>query len=58
MHSRVHSLYKLCNHLDEEENAGCLALIVLCSVTVNVLWLFITVPWVGLQCVIAVQCIT
>ena len=26
----------------------------LCLVTVNVLWLFLTVPWVGLQCVIVV----
>ena len=25
-----------------------------CIVTINVLWLFITVPWVGLQCVIEV----
>ena len=25
-----------------------------CLVTVNVLWLFLTVPWVGLQCVIVV----
>ena len=25
-----------------------------CIVTINVLWLFLTVPWVGLQCVIAV----
>ena len=25
-----------------------------CLVTVNVLWLFRTVPWVGLQCVIVV----
>ena len=23
-----------------------------CLVTVNILWLFLTVPWVGLQCVI------
>ena len=23
-----------------------------CIVTVNVLWLFLTMPWVGLQCVI------
>ena len=23
-----------------------------CIVTVNVMWLFLTVPWVGLQCVI------
>ena len=25
-----------------------------CIVTINVLWLFLTVPWVGLQCVILV----
>ena len=25
-----------------------------CLVTVKVLWLFLTVPWVGLQCVIVV----
>ena len=25
-----------------------------CNVTINVLWLFLTVPWVGLQCVIVV----
>ena len=25
-----------------------------CNVTVNVQWLFLTVPWVGLQCVIVV----
>ena len=25
-----------------------------CLVTVNFLWLFLTVPWVGLQCVIVV----
>ena len=33
------------------------ALIVLsyrCLVTVNVLWLFLTVPWVGVQCMIVV----
>ena len=23
-----------------------------CNVTINVLWLFLTVPWVGLQCLI------
>ena len=23
-----------------------------CTVTINVLWLFLTMPWVGLQCVI------
>ena len=26
----------------------------ICIVTVNVLWLFLTVPWVALQCVIVV----
>ena len=25
-----------------------------CSVTINVLWLFLMVPWVGQQCVIVV----
>ena len=25
-----------------------------CIVTINVLWFFLTVPWVGLQCVIVV----
>ena len=40
--------------LDKEERAGCFALIVLCLVTFNVLRLFLTVPWVDLQCVIVV----
>ena len=26
----------------------------ICIVTINVLWLFLTVPWVGLQCAIVV----
>ena len=26
----------------------------ICIVTINVVWLFLTVPWVGLQCVIVV----
>ena len=25
-----------------------------CTVTINVMWLFLAVPWVGLQCVIVV----
>ena len=36
---------------------GLVALLLLsfmCIVTVNVLWLFLTVPWVALQCVIVV----
>ena len=43
------------NHLKEEERAGCFAFVVIrCLVTVYVLGFFITVPWVGLQCVIVV----
>ena len=34
-----------------KEKADCFAII---TVTINVLWLFLTVPWVGLQCVILV----
>ena len=35
--------------------AGCLSISVLqMYFTINVLWLFLTVPWVGLQCVIVV----
>ena len=46
---------KFCNHLEDEERAGCFAFIVYeCSVTVYVLWLFLTVPWVDLQYVIVV----
>ena len=38
----------------EEERAGCFALLSFgCLVTVNVLSLFLTVPWIGL-CVIVV----
>ena len=37
-----------CNHHDEEERAGCFAF--LCLVTVNVLYLFLMVTWVGLLC--------
>ena len=29
-------------------------MVLLCLVTVGVLWLFLTVPWIGLQCVILV----
>ena len=27
-----------------------------CMITINVLWLFLTMPWVGLQCVIVCDC--
>ena len=43
-----------CNILVEIERAVCFALIVLCFVTVNVLWLFLTVPLVSPKCVIMV----
>ena len=48
----VHSSFL--NHLEEEEKTGYFAIIVLQIVTINVLWLFITVPWVGPQCVFVV----
>ena len=48
-------LFKFCNHIVEEERPGCFALLSSwCLVSVNVLWPFLTVQWVGLQCVIAV----
>ena len=37
-----------------EKESWLFVLIVLCLVTVNVLWLFLAVPSVGLQCVILV----
>ena len=46
---------EFCNHLEEEEKAGCFAIIVYrCIVTIIVMWLFLTVPLVGLQYVIVV----
>ena len=52
------SFLLLQSDLDEEERAGCLAFNVFqvsqALVTVNVLWLFLTVPWLGLQFVIVV----
>ena len=46
--------FQICNHLEEEEKAGCFAIIDLQMYCYYVLWLFLTVPWVGLQCVIVV----
>ena len=47
--------FLVCNHLKEEKRAGCFAFLSYeCLVTVYVLWLFLTVTWVGLQCVIVV----
>ena len=40
--------------LTKRELVALLSLSFGCLVTENVMWLFLTVPWVGLQCVIAV----
>ena len=38
-----------------QERAGCFTVLVfLMVVTVTVMWLFLTVPWAGLQCVFVV----
>ena len=40
---------------EKEEKADCLLILPYrCIVIINVLWLFLTVLWVGLQCVIVV----
>ena len=45
--------FLFCNHIGEEERAGCYVLLSFgCLVTANVLWLFLMMSWVGLQCVI------
>ena len=45
--------FPFCNHLAEEEIAGCFTLIVFSLLSVfGALCLFLTVSWVGLQCVI------
>ena len=49
----VHSSFA--NILKRKRNLVALLLLSYrCLVTVNVLWRFLTVPWVGLQCVIVV----
>ena len=50
----VHSTV-LCYYLEEEEKAGCFAIIVLqMYFIINIMWFFLMVRWVGLQCVIVV----
>ena len=45
--------FHFCNHLSEEETAGFFTLIVFLLLSVfGALCLFLTVSWVGLQCVI------
>ena len=48
--------FLFCNHLEQEEKAGCFAIIIIyrCIVNISVLRLFLTVPWVCLQFVIVV----
>ena len=48
---------KLASLAQKAWNRNLVALLLLsyrCFVAINVLWLFLTVPWVGLQCVIMV----
>ena len=45
---------KCCNHLYGEKRVGCFTLIVFLMSCGSVLSLFLTVPCVGLQCVIVV----
>ena len=47
--------FSLCNHLEEKEKVGIFAFLSKkCIATINVLWLYLMVPWIGLQCVIVV----
>ena len=47
--------FKFCNNLDEEETADYFVFIVLMiSCFCYVLWHFLSVPWIGLQCVIVI----
>ena len=47
-------LFWFCNPLEEEDKAGYFALSYRCIVIIKVLWLFFSVWWVGLLCVIMV----
>ena len=55
---RAYRFYKDIQHaLVLKRKRKLVALLLLsyrCIVTINVLWLFLTMPWVGLQCVIVV----
>ena len=48
------SILVLQYHLDEEERAGYFTLIIFLESCGYFLWIFLTVPWVGLQCMIVV----
>ena len=45
------SILVLQSSLREEKPISLLLLSYRCIVTINVLWLFLMVPWVGIQCV-------
>ena len=49
----VHSIFAIILKR-KRKLAALLLLSYICIVTINVLWLFLTVPWVGLQCVFVV----
>ena len=49
----VHSSFAI-NLKGKRKLVALLLLSYRCIVTINVLWLFLTVPWVGLHCVIVV----
>ena len=46
--------FEFYKHLRGEKRAVCFALSSWCTVTVIVLWLFLTMTWVSLQCVVVV----
>ena len=47
----VHSSFAI---ILKRKLAALLVLSYRCIVTIKIMWLFLTVPWVGLQCVIVV----
>ena len=49
----VHSIFAIILKR-KRKLAALLLLSYICIVTINVLWLFLTVPWVDLQCVFVV----
>ena len=55
MESSAVDYFSFANILKRKRNLVALLLLSYrCIVTINVLWLFLTVPWVGMQCMIMV----
>ena len=50
----IHSSFAIILKRKRKLVAVLLLSCILCIVTINVMWLFLTVPWVGLQCVTVV----